>query len=115
MDDPINIYIPASADDPRDIGPDLPGILVRRGPALHPEEITTVNGIPVTSVARTLVDCAECCEPEELRQMFLNARERGLLDVAAVRRSRSRVEWRPSLAMFDAVFAEFDDQRRTPE
>ena len=56
-----------------------------------------------------LVDCAECCSATELRALFLSAKERSLLDVEAVRRSRARVEWRPSLAMFDAVFAEFDE------
>lgn len=109
MDDLTHIYLPACADDPRDDGLlDLPGVVVHRGPPLHPEEIAIVNGLPVTSVARTLLDCAECSQPRELREMFMNAREQGLLDVAAVRRSRARVEWRPSLAMFDAVFAEFD-------
>jgi predicted transcriptional regulator of viral defense system len=108
MDDPIHIYIPESAEDPRRPITDPPGILVHRGPSLHPDDITIVDGLPVTSVSRTLVDCAQCCEPKELREIFINARSRGLLDVAAVRRSRARVEWRPSLAMFDAVFAEFD-------
>ena len=108
MDDRIHIYLPASPDDPRDPAPDPPGVVIHRGPPLHPEELTVHNGLPVTSVARTLLDCAECCDASELREMFVNARRRGLLDVAAVRRSRARVEWRPSLAMFDAVFAEFD-------
>lgn len=109
MDDPIHIYIPGSEEDPRSPGTDPPGIFIHRGPSLHPEDITIVDGIPVTSVSRTLLDCAECCEPEELRAMFINARSRGLLDVAAVRPTRARVEWRPSLAMFDAVFAEFGE------
>jgi hypothetical protein len=29
-----------------------------------------------------------------------------------VRRSRARVEWRPSLAMLDTVIAEFEDLER---
>lgn len=108
MGEPIHIYVGGAADDPRDELLQLAGVVVHRGPALHPEEMAVVDGLPVTSVARTLLDCAECCGPDELREMFLRAQERGLLDVAAVRRSRGRVEWRPSLAMFDAVFAEFD-------
>jgi predicted transcriptional regulator of viral defense system len=110
MTEPIDIYIPASAEDPRSEELlDLPGVTIHRGPALHPEDTAVVNGLPVTSVARTLVDCAECCSATELRALFLSAKERGLLDVEAVRRSRARVEWRPSLAMFDAVFTEFDE------
>lgn len=109
MSEPIDIYIPASADDPRDERLDLPGVRIRRGPPLHPEDRAVVNGLPATSIARTLIDCAECCTPAELRGLLLSAEERGLLDVEAVRRSRARVEWRPSLAMFDAVFAEFNE------
>ena len=108
MDETIHIYISGSADDPRDAGANPRGVFIHRGPSLHPDDITIVDGSPVTSVSRTLVDCAECCEPEELRAMFINAQERGLLDVAAVRRCRGRVEWRPPLTVFDAVFAEFD-------
>ena len=108
MDDLIHIYLPASPDDPRDDLLDLPGVIIHRGPPLHPDDVTVHRGLPVTSVARTLLDCAESCEPWELRQMFINAREQGLLEVEAVRRSRARAEWRPSLPMFDAVFAEFD-------
>ena len=108
MDDPIHISIPGSHDDPRDARTAPPHVVIHRGPPLHREDMAIVDGIPVTSVARTLVDCADCCGPQELRDIFINARKKGLLDVAAVRRSRGRVEWRPSLAMFDTVFAEFD-------
>jgi hypothetical protein len=47
--------------------------------------------------------------PDELREVFAVARARGLLDMAALRRSRARVEWRPSLAMLDGVIKEFED------
>ena len=108
MSEPIHVYVPGESDDPRHIGADPDGVVVHRGPRLHPEDVTVLYGIPVTSVSRTLLDCAEVCDRAELREMFINAQRRGLLDVEAVRRSRARVEWRPSLAMFDAVFAEFD-------
>jgi hypothetical protein len=45
---------------------------------------------------------------EELREVFAVARRRGLLDMDSLRRSRARVEWRPSLAMLDGVIAEFE-------
>ncbi|MET0614046.1 MAG: hypothetical protein ABW142_01270 [Thermoleophilaceae bacterium] len=45
---------------------------------------------------------------DELREAFAIARARGLLDMAALRRSRARVEWRPSLATLDTVIAEFE-------
>ena len=66
-----------------------------------------VDGIPCTSVARTLVDCAEVMGPGELRELFANARRKGMLDIEAVRRSAARVEWRPSLPMLYEVIEEF--------
>ena len=66
-----------------------------------------VDGIPCTSVARTLVDCAEEMTKDELRAVFANADRKGLLDIDAVRRSAARVEWRPSLQMLYEVIDEF--------
>jgi len=74
---------------------------------LHPEDTAIVNGIPCTSVARTLVDCAEVMTKDELRELFANAAKNGLLDIDAVRRSAARVEWRPSLQLLNEVIREF--------
>jgi hypothetical protein len=109
MDELIHITIPGSADDPRAGFSPPPGVVVHFAPALHPEDVTVVNGVRVTSPARTLIDLAEACDGGELRVAFGRARELGLLDLAALRRARARVEWRPSLALFDEVLAEFDD------
>ncbi len=105
---PIDVYVPGSADDPRtDIS--IPGVAIHRGPPLHPDDITTVDGIPVTSPSRTLIDLAEVMTGDELRACFARAREIGLLDPHALRAARARIEWRPSLAMLDEVIAEFCD------
>jgi hypothetical protein len=107
---PIDITIPGSPEDPRDEIPLPEGVRTHRVPSLHPEDVVTLpNGLRVTSVARTLIDLAECLTREELCEVFANARERRLLDMDAVHRARARVEWRPSLAMLDGVIAEFDD------
>lgn len=108
VDPPIHITIPDSATDPRAIDAH-DGIVLHRVPRLHPDDVTIVDGIPVTSVARTLVDLAELSSIAELRAIFRGARERGLLDIAAVRAAAARVEWRPSLAMLHRVIDEFDD------
>ncbi len=105
----IHITVPGSSDDPRDDPPQHDGVEIHRGPPLHPDDVTIHKGLPVTSPARTLVDAAEFSTREELRAIFRRAREIGLLDLDAVRASRSRVEWRPSLGMLDEVIAEFDD------
>ena len=105
---PIHITIPGSPDDPRFADPP-PGLVVHYSPPLHPDDLAVVDGIPCTSVARTLVDLAEELTAGELREAFENARRRGLLDIAAVRASAARVEWRPSLPMLYEVIHEFSD------
>jgi hypothetical protein len=104
--EPIHVSVPGSADDPR-LPDSIPGVGIHRGPPLHPDDVTTVDGIPVTSPSRTLIDCAEFMTAAELRAAFARAREIGLLDAEALRASRARVEWRPSLAMLDEVIQEF--------
>jgi hypothetical protein len=106
---PIHVTVAGSATDPR-LEPDpADGVGIHRVPALHPEDVVTLpGGLRVTSVARTLIDLAEDMTQDELREAFTIARARGLLDMAALRRSRARVEWRPSLAMLDTVIAEFE-------
>ena len=81
--------------------------MIHRGPPLHPDDVTTLHGIRVTSPSRTLIDCAEFMTAAELRATFARARDIGLLDPEALRAARARVEWRPSLAMLDEVIDEF--------
>jgi hypothetical protein len=106
---PIHITVPGSADDPRELDTSVPGVVIHRTPPLHPEDLTVVDGIPCTSVARTIVDCAEEMSKDELRELMANAGRKGLLDIDAVRRSAARVEWRPSLPMLYEVIHEFAD------
>lgn len=105
--EPIHVYVPGAPDDPRCQEEEIPGVIVHRGPPLHPDDAWIVDGIPVTSPSRTLIDMAECVGREELRELFAAARARGLLDPEALHAARARVEWRPSLEMLDAVIAEF--------
>ena len=102
----IDVYVPGSADDPR-TDTSIPGVEIHRGPPLHPDDVTTIDGIAVTSPSRTLIDLAEVMTADELRACFARAREIGLLNPEALRAARARVEWRPSLEMLDEVIAEF--------
>jgi hypothetical protein len=104
--EPVDVYVGGSADDPRSAEP-IPGVATHRGPPLHPDDVTTVCGLRVTSPSRTLIDLAEVMTAAELRACFARARDIGLLDPGALRAARSRVEWRPSLEMLDAVIEEF--------
>ena len=103
----IHITVPGSPDDPREPVNAPPGVVLHHSPPLHPEDRAIVDGIPCTSVARTLVDLAEEMTKDELREVFANADRKGLLDIDAVRRSAARVEWRPSLPMLYEVIDEF--------
>jgi len=104
--EPIHVTVPGSAKDPREETA-IPGVVVHSVPALHPDDLTTVHGIPTTSPSRTLIDLAEDLTPGELRAWFARFEEMGLLDPEGLRASRARVEWRPSLAMLDEVIREF--------
>jgi len=105
----IDVTAPGSNRDPRSNAAAPPGVRIHRSPSLHPDDVVTLpSGLRVTSVSRTLIDLAEEVTADELRDAFGAARSRGLLDMAAMRRSRMRVEWRPSLAMLDEVIAEFE-------
>src|SRR5436189_85941 len=112
MDEPIHITIPGDADDPRFQMDAPPGVVIHRSPPLHPDDVDTVNGVPVTSLARTLVDLAEISDKDELRFYFTQARLQGRLEIDAVRASADRAEWRPSLPMLYEVIAEFEDLER---
>ncbi len=107
-DEPIHITVPCDPRDPRkprEAPP--PGVVVHYVPELHPDDVTIVDGLRVTSTARTLVDLADAMSYYELRAVWARARRQGQLEMEAVRASRARVEWRPSLELVDRLIAEF--------
>jgi hypothetical protein len=71
--EPIHITVPGCPGDPRAAAPPIEGVVIHRGPPLHPDDRTVVDGIPCTSVARTLVDLAEVMTRDELRATFARA------------------------------------------
>lgn len=103
----IHITVPASPSDPRTRQLTPSGVTVHYTPALHPDDVCVIDGVRTTSPSRTLVDLAEVLSRDELRACFRRARARGLLDREALVAARERVEWRPSLQMFDDVMGEF--------
>jgi hypothetical protein len=105
--EPIHVTVAGSPADPRGAVTNVPGVRIRHAPALHPDDLTVVDGIPVTSISRTLVDLAEILPRDELREVFADASRRGLLDMDAVEASYARVEWRASLRMLREVMDEF--------
>lgn len=105
-DEPIHVTVPGDPRDQRAGATDPGGVVVHRVPELHPDDVTTVDGIRVTTVARTLIDLAEVMGHRELRAVWLRARGQGRLDLRDVRAARGRVEWRPSLGLVDRLIEE---------
>ena len=105
--EPIHVTVVGSPSDPRGPIPNVRGVRLHHSAALHPDDLTVVDGLPVTSISRTLVDLAEILPRDELRQVFADASAKGLLDMDAVEASYGRVEWRNSLRMLREVMDEF--------
>lgn len=82
-----------------------PRITMHGGGELHPADRTEVEGIPVTSVARTLLDLAEVASAEYLRRAYEAAERHELLDMQAlnelVTRSNGRRGLPALLALLD--------------
>lgn len=62
----------------------VPGVAVHRVERLAREHVTAVDGIPVTTVARTLVDLAAVVQPAALRKALEEAERSHRLDVRAI-------------------------------
>lgn len=84
------------------------GVRLHRG-IVHPEERTRRHGIPVTSVARTLLDVAELDPRGTLRRAFEEADRRGLLSRQALDEVAHRGQGRRGLAAINRLMAESRD------
>jgi len=62
--------------------------------ALDPLDVTTVNGIPTTTVARTLVDLANLVARDHLAKALREAERMHLFDLRAIEASRARTAGR---------------------
>jgi very-short-patch-repair endonuclease len=80
--EPVDVIVPSSVNRGR-----RQGIRSHRID-LQPEDVTRIQGIPFTTVARTLVDLAGCATSAELERAFSVAARRGLAegDVSSVLR-----------------------------
>ena len=68
----------------------IPGITLHRSRSLHPEETTTHDGFPVTTVERTLVDLAGTLTYAELERAFEQALRTQRLDMRKLRLTPGR-------------------------
>jgi very-short-patch-repair endonuclease len=82
------------------------GIAVHNVRALHPRDRNTVDGIPVTSVHRTLLDYAELAAPNQLGWAFEAADRIDLLDLRAIDELCARSPGRHGLRALQALATE---------
>jgi hypothetical protein len=66
------------------------GVVVHQHPTLGPAEVTVHDGIPVTTVARTLLDLAAVVDHQQLRRAVKQAVVLGLFDLVEVQRVLAR-------------------------
>jgi Protein of unknown function (DUF559) len=84
-----------------------PGITLHRSRRIHPEDRRIEDGIPVTSVARTLLDLAEVVWPRQLDRAVEEAVRHGLLDLRAMNRLIARSHGRHGLPPIRQVLAQY--------
>lgn len=79
----------------------VPGVEVHYSRRLGPLDIVTYHGIPVTNVARLLVDLTDIFIPEEVTSVIHEAAFRGLFHLGATRRAMQRANGCHNLRVLD--------------
>jgi very-short-patch-repair endonuclease len=80
-------------------------IALHRVRTLHRVDCSMHNSIPVTTVARTLLDLAEVLRPSQLERAFEEAERLRLLDIAAVSRICDRSTGRRGVRALNALLS----------
>jgi very-short-patch-repair endonuclease len=79
------------------------GITVHVTRDLHPDDCTKIDGIPVTSLARTLLDLAEVVSPTQLHRAFEEAERLQILDMRSIHAVLERSNGRRGAAKLRAL------------
>jgi very-short-patch-repair endonuclease len=83
------------------------GIRLHRSTRLRPDDADFVDGIPVTSLPRTLIDFAAVARPGQLERALERADERRLLDLGALDAALERAGRRPGRSSLTAALAAY--------
>ena len=86
-------------------GRDRGQIRVHSGMTLAPGDVTTVDGVPCTTFARTLLDLAEDADERELERAVDRAEQRRIFDLAAIDDVLDRANGRRGAARLRALLA----------
>src|SRR3954470_1009189 len=99
----LHVTVPRPRKGPR-------GVAVHHVRSLHPEDIAEIDGIPVTSLARTLLDNAEVLPLRQVGRMIEEAERREIFDLGAVERLMRRSRGRHGLKPLAAALAEVNGE-----
>ena len=88
----------------------LPGIRAHYGSTLHPQDATTVDGIPVTGLARTYLDLAEILTHDRLIDALEAGQRQNRLDVTALQAVIGRNPGRHGIEPLTAAIVELGDE-----
>ena len=80
-----------------------PRLTIHSVGALHPDDRAEIDGVPVTSVARTLLDLAQVVSDTELRRAYEAAERLRVLDIRAVNELLDRSNGRRGVAALLAL------------
>jgi predicted transcriptional regulator of viral defense system/very-short-patch-repair endonuclease len=83
----------------------ISGIAAHRARRLHPDDVTVKDGIPVTTVARTLVDLTDVLGRDRLLRAIREAEFLGLLDLDALNAAVKRAHGRRRLNVLNEALA----------
>ena len=105
---PIEVSVP-------EVSRELTGVRVHRTRMLDPQDFTVVDGIPVTSVARTLLDLAGVLSPADLEVAIDRAERSGLFDLNAVVDVLERARGKKGASALKRVVAAYESSTQRSE
>jgi predicted transcriptional regulator of viral defense system len=92
-----------------------PGIEVHKSSTLTPADVTTVDGIPCTTVARTLVDLGDVLDHRAVERAVDQAEVLRVFDGQAVKEALERAGPRRGAGILRAVLADYTEPTLTQE
>jgi very-short-patch-repair endonuclease len=105
------VHVTVSRRSPRE----LHAVTVHRCRRLDPADVERIDGMPVTTLARTFLDLAETEPFDRLRSIAEEAERRELLDLAAIEACIGRNPGRRGIAPLNALLADHVPVARTRE
>ncbi|MEA2456518.1 MAG: hypothetical protein QOI45_2780 [Thermoleophilaceae bacterium] len=87
-----------------------PGVHAHATPTLRPRDVTTVSGIPCTTVARTLLDLADVVPRRQLERALEQAQIMRVFDLRALDEVLAHANGRRGAGILRGVLADLDDE-----